>query len=164
MAIDNVPLEDLIAPWVAAEGFELVRVSVLKAPGRSRGVTVQVLAERPGGGMLVDDCARLSRALSERLDALDPIGDAYELEVSSPGIDRPLTRRGDFERFAGQQVRLETTEPVAGRRRFKGRLLGLSGEEVLVDVEGERMAFALDRIAKAKLAMSDELLAGKRAG
>ena len=162
MAIDKEPLEDLIAPWVEAEGFELVRVSVMKAPGR--GVTVQVLAERPGGGMLVDDCARLSRMLSERLDAIDPIHGAYMLEVSSPGIDRPLVRRGDFERFAGQEVRLETTEPVAGRRRFKGRLLGLSGEDVLVDVEGERMAFALNSIVKAKLAMSDALLAGKRVG
>jgi ribosome maturation factor RimP len=164
VAIDKEPLADLIAPWVEAEGFELVRVSVMKAPGRSRGLTVQVLAERPGGGMSVDDCAKLNRALSERLDAVDPIHGAYVLEVSSPGIDRPLVRRGDFERFAGQQVRLETTEPVAGRRRFKGRLLGLSGEAVLVDVEGERMAFALDSIAKAKLAASEALAAAKRGG
>lgn len=156
MAIDAQALETFLEPLVAAQGFDLVRVLALSGEGRR--LTVQVMAERPEGGMLVDDCAKLSRALSVALDAADPVKGEYVLEVSSPGIDRPLTRQRDFERYAGQEVRIETNDPVAGRRRFKGRLLGLTDGDASIACEDGEFRLALDNIAKAKLVMSDALL------
>ncbi len=117
-------VERLIAPAVAAMGYDIVRV-LLSGKQRPR---LQIMAERQdGAGMLVEDCVALSRAIEAILDVEDPIAKAYELEVSSPGIDRPLTRSSDFERFAGFEVKLETSPPHEGRRRWIGRLLGLEG-------------------------------------
>ncbi|MFQ5347810.1 MAG: ribosome maturation factor RimP [Rhodothalassiaceae bacterium] len=145
----------VIAPTIATLGFELVRVTFGGAP-RPR---LQVMAERPDGTMSIDDCARLSRELSTLLDIEDPIPGDYVLEVSSPGIDRPLTRRKDFERWAGHEARLELDEAVDGRRRFRGLLLGLVGDAVGLRVEGRDMSLPLAHIARAKLVMTDALLA-----
>lgn len=117
------------------------------------------MAERPDGTMNVDDCAALSRALSEFLDAEDPIDGEYVLEVSSPGIDRPLTRITDYARWSGHEARIELAAPDAtGRKRFKGLLLGLDGNDVVVDVEGERLSFPFRAIAEAKLVLTDKLI------
>lgn len=124
--------------------------------------TLQVMAERPDGGMDVDDCAELSRRLSEVLEAADPITDEYVLEVSSPGIDRPLTAAADFERFAGHEARIELKQPIAGRRRFKGTIAGLQNGEVVIEVQGEqgpeRVLLPLSSIAEAKLMLTDRLI------
>src|SRR5688572_3471068 len=124
--------------------------------------TIQVMAERPDGQMDVEDCARLSRALSEVLDASDPLSDKYMLEVSSPGIDRPLTRPEDYARFAGYEARVELTSRVEGRRRFKGTILGLEGKDVLMETSGEkgreRVRLPLPVIADAKLVLTDRLI------
>jgi ribosome maturation factor RimP len=150
---------DLIEPSLCAMGFELVRVLV---QGNQRPV-LQVMAERiDRTPMTVEDCAEISRAVSAILDVEDPIPSAYHLEVTSPGLDRPLTRRADFERFAGFEARVETGMPVDGRRRFRGRLLGLEGDEVRLQLpEGERR-IALDVIRKAKLVLTDDLLTAGR--
>lgn len=122
-------------------------------------MTLQVMAERPDGTMNVDDCAQLSRALSEFLDAEDPVEGDYVLEVSSPGIDRPLTRLTDFARWSGHEAKLELRLPdETGRKRFKGLLLGLDGNDVVVDVEGQRLRFPFSSIAEAKLVLTDKLI------
>ena len=151
---------ETIEPSLAALGFELVRVMI---SGRARP-TLQVMAERADRApMTVEDCALISRTVSALLDVADPFPGAYELEVTSPGIDRPLTRRADFERFAGFEARLETHAPQDGRRRFKGRLLGVDGDQVRVRLsEGGEVAIALDAVKKAKLVLTDELLAAAR--
>lgn len=156
MAIDARALETFLEPLVTAQGFDLVRVLALSGAGRR--LTIQVMAERPEGGMLVDDCARLSRTLSAALDAADPVKGEYVLEVSSPGIDRPLTRARDFERFAGEEVRIETADLVADRRRFKGRLLGLTDGDVVIACDDGEFRLALTNVAKAKLVMNEALL------
>lgn len=121
--------------------------------------TLQIMAERADGHMDVEDCARLSRALSDFLEREDPIEGEYVLEVSSPGIDRPLTRLMDFARWAGHEARLELHAPDAnGRKRFKGVLLGLDGNDVVIDAEGERFAFPFAAIADAKLVLTDKLI------
>src|ERR1051325_11746470 len=132
-------LEPILEPAVEAAGYRLVRLRILG--GKSK--TLQIVAERPDGTMNVEDCARLSRALSDFLEREDPLEGEYLLEVSSPGIDRPLTRLTDFSRWAGHEAKLELTAPDAsGRRRFKGMLIGLDGNDVVIDVEGERLSFA----------------------
>lgn len=141
-------------------GFRLVRVRVL---GLS-GCTVQIMAERMDGGMTIDDCELASRALSPVLDAEDPIDRAYRLEISSPGIDRPLVRRSDFARFAGHIVKVEMAVATEGRRRFRGVLLGLDGEAARIglDAAGDAPAEILLRIedmADAKLVLTDALVA-----
>ncbi len=149
-------LEPLIAPVVEAAGYRLVRLRLI---GTKRK-TLQVMAERADGLMDVEDCARLSRALSEFLDAEDPIEGEYDLEVSSPGIDRPLTRITDYARWAGHEAKLELTAPDEnGRRRFKGLLLGVDGNDVVLDVAGARVKFAFRAIAEAKLVLTDRLIA-----
>jgi ribosome maturation factor RimP len=148
-------LEPIIAPAVEAAGYRLVRLR-LKA-GRVK--TLQIMAERPDGTMNVDDCAKLSRAVSEFLEAEDPIEGEYTLEVSSPGIDRPLTRQTDFARWAGHEARIELTAPDAsGRKRFKTLLLGLDGNDVVAEVDGARMKFPFRAIAEAKLVLTDKLI------
>jgi ribosome maturation factor RimP len=148
-------LEPIIAPAVEAAGYRLVRLRLIG--GKTK--TLQIMAERPDGQMDVEDCARLSRALSEVLDREDPLEGEYLLEVSSPGIDRPLTRLTDFSRWSGHEAKLELAAPDAtGRRRFKGLLLGLDGNEVVLDVEGERRTFPLRSIAEAKLVLTDRLI------
>ena len=151
-------LEALIAPAVEAAGYRFVRLKVMG--GQTK--TIQVMAERADGQMDVEDCAKLSRAISEVLDASDPLSDQYVLEVSSPGIDRPLTRPEDYARFAGYEARVELTSRIEGRRRFKGTLLGLEGKDVLIETSGEegkeRVRVPLPAIADAKLVLTDRLI------
>lgn len=148
-------LEELIEPVVDAAGYRLVRLRLIG--GKTK--TLQIMAERPDGTMDIDDCAGLSHAISEFLDEEDPIEGDYNLEVSSPGIDRPLTRITDFARWAGHEARLELGAPDAtGRKRFKGLLLGLDGHDVAVEVDGERRTFPFAAIAEAKLILTDKLI------
>jgi ribosome maturation factor RimP len=151
-------LDALLVPAVQAAGYRLVRLRVMG--GKIK--TLQVMAERADGGMDVDDCALLSRRLSEVLEAADPISDEYVLEVSSPGIDRPLTAAADFARFAGHEARVEMARGVEGRRRFKGLLIGLDGSDVLLDVTDEsglhRVRLPVSDITEAKLVLTDRLI------
>ena len=152
----------LIEPTLQAMGYVLVRVALVGGAGRP---TLQIMAERTdGAAMSVDDCADISNAVSAILDVEDPISDAYVLEVSSPGIDRPLVKKDDYERFAGFEARLETVEPVLGRKRFRGRLLGTDADAVRVKLDtGEEVDLPLTRIARAKLVLTDELIAASSA-
>ncbi|NAZ37739.1 ribosome maturation factor RimP [Rubellimicrobium sp. CFH 75288] len=162
-AIDR-RLADLAAPVAEGLGLELVRLRLMGGQRK----TLQVMAQRPDGTMEVEDCARLSTALSAVLDVEDPIAEAYTLEVSSPGIDRPLTRPADFARWAGFEAKIETEAPIDGRRRFRGTLGGLEpgpeGDEVLIEIDapgGEgRVTIGLrfDWIAEAKLVLTDDLI------
>lgn len=148
-------ISSLIAPTLEAMGFELVRVM---SSGGQRP-TLQVMAERlDRAGMTVDDCAEISRAVSAILDVEDPIKEAYQLEVSSPGIDRPLIKPADFERFAGFDAKVETDRPIEGQRKFKGRLLGVADQVVRLALPDGERAFPLSSIRKAKLVLTDELL------
>ena len=148
-------IEDIVAPTVAGMGYELVRVAMSRGGG-----TVQIMIEPADGrAMDVEDCATLSRALSAVLDVEDPIPGTYTLEVSSPGIDRPLTRDKDYIRWAGHVARLETTQPIEGRRRFKGTLLGLEEGTVRLRLEdGKETDVPLAQIIRAKLELTDALL------
>lgn len=149
-------VERSIAPAIEAMGYDIVRV-VLSGRRRPR---LQIMAERKdGAGMVVDDCVAVSRAASAILDVEDPISGPYELEVSSPGIDRPLTRLADFERFAGFEAKLETALPLDGQRRWKGCLLGLDGETVRLQTKTGEVALPFAAIEKAKLVLTDALLA-----
>ena len=149
-------VERLIAPAVEAMGYDIVRV-LLSGKQRPR---LQIMAERhDSAGMVVKDCVALSRAIEAILDVEDPIVESYELEVSSPGIDRPLTRAADFERFAGFEAKLETAPPYEGRRRWIGRLLGLEGETVRIETKEGEVALPCAAIAKAKLVLTDDLIA-----
>jgi ribosome maturation factor RimP len=153
-------VENLIAPSLADMGYEIVRVQ-LTGGGRSGRQVLQIMAERPDGTMSVDDCAEVSRAVSALLEVEDPIHGAYTLEVSSPGIDRPLTRLKDFERFAGFEAKLELQMPFQGQRRFRGRLKGVEGDTILLALdEGEReLKVSFAELAKAKLVLTDDLIA-----
>jgi ribosome maturation factor RimP len=159
---DFAALTELIEAEAQAEGLELVRVKMM---GGTSDPTLQIMAERPDTRQLtLDDCARLSRRLSEILDTLeaegrDPIAGAYRLEVSSPGIDRPLTRLRDFEDWKGHEARIVLTEKLDGRKQFTGELTGAEGEDVLIDVQGlgpTRLPFGL--VHSAKLVMTDKLI------
>lgn len=150
-------IERIIAPSMTALGFELVRVRWTGAAARAP--VLQIMAERPDGTMTADDCAELSRAVSALLDVEDPVPGEYVLEVSSPGIDRPLVKAADFQRFAGFETRIELRRPVDGRRRFRGRLEGLAGEAVKLIIDGRSLAVPLDDIAKAKLVLTEDLIA-----
>ena len=152
-AIDR-RLAELVTPTIEGMGYRLVRLRLIGG-GRP---TLQVMAERAEGGMEVDDCAALSRALSALLDVEDPIHSQYVLEVSSPGIDRPLTRLEDFARWQGHEAKLEMAEPVEGRRRFKGCLMGVEGGDVLIESGGRRVALPFADLAEAKLVLTDALI------
>lgn len=152
-------VERLIAPAVEAMGYDIVRVQ-LSGGDRLR---LQIMAERRADGtMNVDDCAEVSRAVAAILDVEDPIDSAYTLEVSSPGIDRPLTRLADFDRFAGFEARVETALPIDGRRRFRGRLLGTRDGAVAMICEEAEVVLPFADIQKAKLVLTDELIAASR--
>ncbi|HEY4166033.1 MAG TPA: ribosome maturation factor RimP [Reyranella sp.] len=148
-------IEDIVSPTIVGMGYELVRVAMSRGGG-----TLQIMIEPADGRpMDVEDCATLSRALSAVLDVDDPIPTAYTLEVSSPGIDRPLTREKDYVRWAGHVVRMETTQPIEGRRRFKGTLLGLENGTVRMKLEdGTEADVPLAQITRAKLELTDALL------
>ena len=149
-------LTGLIAPIAEAEGFELIRVRV--TGGRTK--TLQVMAERPDHTMTAADCATLSRALSPPLEAADPIEGNYNLEVSSPGIDRPLVRLKDFADWQGWPAKLELDRLVEGRKRFSGVVAGVDDGQVAFDIEGEdeTALFALEWIASAKLVLTEDLI------
>jgi ribosome maturation factor RimP len=152
-------VERLIGPPIEAMGYDIVRVQ-LSGGDRLR---LQVMAERRAdGSMSVDDCAEVSRAVAAILDVEDPIDSAYTLEVSSPGIDRPLTRLSDFDRFAGFEVRVETSLPIDGRRRFRGRLLGTRGTDIAMVCEDNEITLPFADLQKAKLVLTDELIAASR--
>lgn len=156
-------VERLIAPTVADLGFEIVRVQISGDGGRQ---TLQIMAERPDGSMSIDDCAELSGSVSALLDVEDPISGAYSLEVSSPGLDRPLTRLKDYRNWAGFEAKIELAVSQEGRKRFRGLLGGVEGEEVLLQ-EGENEAphrFAFSSIARAKLVLTDALIAATSKG
>ena len=156
-AIDR-RLAEIVTPVIEGLGFELVRIRLMG--GKTR--TLQIMADRPDGGIEVEDCARISTAVSAAMDVEDPIEDAYVLEVSSPGIDRPLTRLKDFDMWRGWEARIETTELIDGRRRFKGTIQGTEENEVLVEIEehGEPVTIGLqfDWLSDAKLILTEELI------
>lgn len=156
-----------MGPTLDGLGYDLVRLTV----SGSRVPVLQVMAERRDGvAMMIDDCERISRALSAKLDVEDPIAGSYTLEVSSPGLDRPLTRPKDFVRFAGQVARVETRQPQDGQRRFKGRIARADEAVVTLAVADEgaaerEVSIAIANIAKARLVLTDEMLrAAARAG
>jgi ribosome maturation factor RimP len=157
-AIDR-RLAEIVGPVIESMGFELVRIRLMG--GNTR--TLQIMADRPDGGIIVEDCAQISLAVSAVLDVEDPIEDNYHLEVSSPGIDRPLTRLKDFDVWSGYEARIETTELISGRRRFKGNLAGTEGDEVLIEIEesGAPVTIGLkfDWLSDAKLILNDDLIA-----
>lgn len=157
-AIDR-RLADIVSPVIEGLGFELVRIRLMG--GRTR--ILQIMADRPDGGIEVDDCATISTAVSAVLDVEDPVEDNYILEVSSPGIDRPLTRLKDFDVWADYEARLETTELIDGRRRFKGELRGTEGDEVLIEIEEPTgkvtIGLKFDWLSDAKLILTDDLIA-----
>ena len=153
-------IAELVRPTITALGYALVRVQVM---GRDR-LRLQIMAERSDEqAMTVDDCASISHAVSAMLDVEDPIASTYTLEVSSPGIDRPLVALADYVRFAGFEARIETARPIDGRRRFRGRLLGTDGETVRLAVEGAAVDVPFADIQRGKLVLTDELLAAAAA-
>ena len=151
-------IETVITPTIAAMGYEIVRVHL--SGGRRQ--ILQIMADRlDGAPMTVENCADISRTVSALLDVEDPIAGAYVLEVSSPGIDRPLTRLKDFERYSGFEVRIETKAMIDGRRRFRGVLKGVAGDRVRLEVEGGLAELPFDGILRAKLVLNDALLAAR---
>ena len=147
-------LAEIITPVIEDLGFELVRVRLMSG----KSITLQVMADRPECGIEVDELALISQSISAVLDVEDPILDEYTLEVSSPGIDRPLTRLKDFEAFEGYEAKLETVDLIDGRRRFKGELAGTEGDEVLINVEEGTIGLKFDWLSDAKLVLTDELI------
>ena len=146
----------LVAPSLDSMGYDLVRVRVTG----SGQPTLQIMAERKDRqDMTVEDCANISRNLSAVLDVEDPISESYALEVSSPGMDRPLTRLEDFERFAGFEAKIETKRPYDGHRKFTGRLAGVRGQSIAIGGESGKAEIHFDEIARAKLVLTDELIA-----
>lgn len=151
-------ITEIITPAIEDMGYEVVRVRLMTG----KESILQIMAQRPDGTIEVDDCGQISTAVSALLDVEDPILDAYTLEVSSPGIDRPLTRLKDFDQWAGNEAKLETEQLIDGRRRFKGILQGTEGNEILIEIEekGEAMTIGLefDWLTDAKLVLTDELI------
>ena len=151
-------LADIVTPVIEGLGFELVRIRLMGGATR----TLQIMADRPDGGIVVDDCGEISLAVSAVLDVEDPIEENFVLEVSSPGIDRPLTRLKDFEMWKGWEACIETTELIDGRRRFKGMLAGVEGEEVLIELddgaEPVTIGLQFDWLSDAKLILTDDLI------
>ena len=156
-AIDR-RLAEIIQPVIEGMGFELVRIRLQGG----KTATLQIMADRPEGGINVDDCAQISTAVSATLDVEDPIEDNYHLEVSSPGIDRPLTRLKDFGTFEGYEARLDLNQAIDGRKKFKGVLAGVEGTEVLINIEDKGQTHTIgldfDLLSDAKLVLTDELI------
>ena len=147
-------LLELINPVIIDMGFELVRLRLMSG----KEVTLQIMVARPDGFINVDECADVSTAISALLDVENPIIDSYSLEVSSPGIDRPLTRIKDFEEFEGYDARLETLELIDGRKRFKGTLAGTNGSEIMINLDEGTIGLEFEWLAEAKLILTDELI------
>ena len=164
--MDQTGFETLIEPTIVAMGYDLVRVRL----GGGAEPTLQIMAERlDGATMTVEDCEAISRAISAKLDVEDPIASAYTLEVSSPGIDRPLVRPKDYARFAGHAARIETRAPVEGRRRFTGKITAATESHVRVAIEGAtegegEVEIPIAEISRAKLKLTDELIAAAMRG
>lgn len=156
-AIDR-RLAEIITPVIEDLGYELVRIRLQGG----KTATLQIMADRPEGGINVDDCAQISTAVSATLDVEDPIEDNYHLEVSSPGIDRPLTRLKDFGTFEGYEARLDLNQAIDGRKKFKGVLAGVEGTEVLINIEDQGQTHTIgldfDLLSDAKLVLTDELI------
>ena len=147
-------IAEIVQPVIEDMGFELVRVRLMTG----KDSILQIMAQKPDGSIEVEECAQISTAVSAVLDVEDPISDVYSLEVSSPGIDRPLTRLKDFDLWIGQEAKIETTELIDGRRRFKGQLAGTEGEEVLIEIEEGTIGLKFDWLSDAKLVLTDELI------
>jgi ribosome maturation factor RimP len=157
--VDANAIEQLIEASLAASGYRVVRV-VLKG---GRGATLQVMAERLDEvPMSVDDCARISHTVSALLDVADPIAGAYRLEISSPGIDRPLVKPADYDRFSGREAKVELTLPQGGRKRFRGRLIGLGGGTVRLATAAGEESLPLAAVARANLVHGDAPTARRR--
>ncbi len=152
-AIDR-RLAEILQPIIEGLGFELVRIRLMGG----KTATLQIMAERPEGGIEVDDCAAISTAVSAVMDVEDPIEDNYTLEVSSPGIDRPLTRLKDFDSWEGYEAKLETAELIDGRRRFKGIVAGTEGDEVLITIDEGTIGLKFEWLSEAKLVLTDDLI------
>ena len=154
---EDLRLLELLDPVAEAAGYEIVRLRLM---GGEHARRLQIMAETPDGEMIVEDCAKLSRAISEIMDAADPISGEYTLEVSSPGVDRPLTRMKDFANYEGHEARLELDRVADGRKRFRGMLAGVEDDNVAIDLEGEAetalIPFAW--IVEAKLILTDQLM------
>ena len=154
--VDTNSIAQLIEPSLDAMGYRLVRVVMTS----SRRATVQIMAERLDDlPITLDDCAQISHSLSALLDVADPIDGTYTLEISSPGIDRPLVRIEDYDRFSGFEARIELAMPVDGRKRFRGRLLGTSAGAVRLLTDAGETRLPLDAVARAKLVLTDDLIA-----
>jgi len=156
-AIDR-RIAQIIGPVIEDMGFELVRVRLMTG----KQATLQIMAQKPDGTIEVDDCAKISTAVSAVLDVEDPIVEAYTLEVSSPGIDRPLTRLKDFDQWQGFEAKIETEDLIDGRRRFKGILAGIEDDEVLIELDDSKepvtIGLKFDWLSDAKLVLTDELI------
>ena len=157
--MDTNRIAEAIEPSLEATGYRLVRVVITSG----RRPTLQVMAERRDDQpMTVEDCAQISHSVSAILDVADPIAGAYMLEVSSPGIDRPLVRAEDYDRFSGFEARIELARPIEGRKRFRGRLLGTSAESVRLVTETGEVKLPFADVTRAKLVLTDDLLAAAR--
>jgi ribosome maturation factor RimP len=157
--VDTNRIAQAIEPSLEAMGYRLVRVVITSG----RRPTLQVMAERRDDQLMtVEDCAQISHSVSALLDVADPIAGAYMLEISSPGIDRPLVRAEDYERFSGFEARIELARPIDGRKRFRGRLLGTSAESVRLATEAGEVRLPLADVARAKLVLTDDLIAAAR--
>ncbi|MEM6306807.1 MAG: ribosome maturation factor RimP [Pseudomonadota bacterium] len=147
-------LYDIINPMIEGMGFEIVRIRLMSG----KTPTLQVMAQKPDGTIEVDDCGEISTMISAVLDVEDPIIEAYTLEVSSPGIDRPLTRLKDFDHWVGYVAKIETTELIDGRKRFRGELAGTEGDEVLLIIDEGTIGLQFDWLSDAKLILTDDLI------
>jgi ribosome maturation factor RimP len=157
--VDTSRIAQAIEPSLEAMGYRLVRVVITSG----RRATLQVMAERlDEEPMTVEDCAQISHSVSALLDVADPIAGAYVLEISSPGIDRPLVRPEDYDRFSGFEAKVELARPIDGRKRFRGRLLGTSAGSVRLVTDTGEIRLPLDAILRAKLALRDDLLSAAR--
>ena len=152
-AIDR-RIAEIITPVIEDMGFEVVRVRLMTG----KESTLQIMVQRSDGTIEVDQCAQISIAVSALLDVEDPIVDVYTLEVSSPGIDRPLTRLKDFDQWKGFEAKIETEELIDGRRRFKGELAGIDGDEVLIDIDEGTIGLKFAWLSDAKLVLTDDLI------
>ena len=157
--VDTNRIAQTIEPSLHAMGYRLVRIVITSG----RRATLQIMAERlDDRSMTVDDCAQISHSVSALLDVADPIAGAYMLEISSPGIDRPLTRPEDYDRYSGFEARIELARPIGGRKRFRGRLLGTADGKVRLATEAGEAELPLEDVARAKLMLTDDLVAAAR--